>query len=199
MPVPSESPNEFSSWFLAAAALFAAVGAIAAWLLVVRARRLEEKLERLAKLDDVAAQVTRLAERDEELDLRRLEHVLIDIRDGQRRVEDRLLALLESRARAGDDAGRATSVSAEPDATLPATHDATGAALSDRVVSRLLSLGYERIVLVTPSAELGRIAREGGAIVVEARRDGAACKGRVLVADGRIHDLQIQSAYSTFP
>lgn len=200
--MPIETPSEVYTWFLAAAAGLTAVGAVAAWMIVHRARRIEERLARLDRLDELAAGVKTLAAREGELDLRRLEHVLIDIRDGQRRVEDRMLALLEARARHVVE-GRSSSLGDEAatgGALVPASASAeAGAALSDRIVTRLLALGYERIVLVTPTDEIARVAREGGAVVVESRRDGAACKGRVIVADGRIHDLQIQSAYSTFP
>jgi hypothetical protein len=192
--MPPETHVDVLTWLVALAALLAAAGAVAAWLILGRFRRVEAGLERLAKLDDLAAHVKTLAEREDELDLRRLEHVLIDIRDGQRRVEDRILALLESRASEslqGSNAGASTAV--QPSGA------AAGAALTDRIVTRLLALGYERITFVTPSADVARIAGEGGAITVEARRDGAACKGRVIVAGGRIEDLQIQSAYSTFP
>lgn len=200
--MPIETPSEVYTWFLAAAAGLTAVGAVAAWMIVHRARRIEERLARLDRLDELAAGVKMLAAREGELDLRRLEHVLIDIRDGQRRVEDRMLALLEARAGLVAE-GRSSSLGAEAatgGALVPASASSeAGAALSDRIVTRLLALGYERIVLVTPTDEIARVAREGGAVVVESRRDGAACKGRVIVADGRIHDLQIQSAYSTFP
>ena len=200
--MPIETPSEVYTWFLAAAAGLTAVGAVAAGMIVHRARRIEERLARLDRLDELAAGVKMLAAREGELDLRRLEHVLIDIRDGQRRVEDRMLALLEARAGLVAE-GRSSSLGAEAatgGALVPASASSeAGAALSDRIVTRLLALGYERIVLVTPTDEIARVAREGGAVVVESRRDGAACKGRVIVADGRIHDLQIQSAYSTFP
>jgi hypothetical protein len=192
--MPPETHIDVLTWLVALAACLAAAGAVAAWLILGRFRRVEASLDRLSKLDDVAAHVKTLAEREDELDLRRLEHVLIDIRDGQRRVEDRILALLESRAAealTGPDAGASTA--------LQPAGAAAGAALTDRIVTRLLALGYERITFVTSSAEIARIAGEDGAIAIEARRDGAACKGRVIVAGGRIEDLQIQSAYSTFP
>jgi hypothetical protein len=71
--------------------------------------------------------------------------------------------------------------------------------LADRIVTRLLALGYDRITFVTPPTELALGTQGDLDVVVEARRDGAACKGRVLVRHGRIHDIQIQSAYAAFP
>ena len=192
-----ESALDPTLWVLFFVAIAAAAGAVGVWMLVSRAARLEGGLAHLDKLDDVTATLEKLASNQDGLDLRRLEHVLIDIRDGQKRVEERMLEIVESHARGavfsqGTSEGSATRA-------VDLAGAAAGGALADRIVTRLLALGYERIVLVTPSEDQGRIAREGGAIVVEAKRDGAACKGRVLVADGRIADIQIQSAYSTFP
>jgi hypothetical protein len=191
--MPAETHVDVLTWLVALGAGLAAAGAVAAWLILGRLRRTEAAFERLARLDEIATHVKALAEHEDALDVRRLEHVLIDIRDGQRRVEDRMLALVEARA------GQNLASDAPATNALQPVGAAAGAALTDRIVTRLLALGYERIAFVTPAAEVARICAEDGAITIEARRDGAACKGRVIVAGGRIDDLQIQSAYSTFP
>ncbi len=191
--MPAETHIDVLTWLVALGAGLAAAGAVAAWLILGRLKRAEAAFERLSRLDEIAANLKALTVREDDLDLRRLEHVLIDIRDGQRRVEDRLLALVEARANES-----LTGVAASTSALQPAGA-AAGGAMTDRIVTRLLALGYERITFVTNASDIARIASEGGAITIEARRDGAACKGRVIVADGRIDDLQIQSAYSTFP
>ena len=192
--MPAELPIDVLTWLVALIAGLAAAVAVATWMIMAHLRRIEAGMQSLGRLDELAADVRALAQREDELDLRRLEHVLIDIRDGQRRVEDRILALLEARASAS-----LTGERAEGSRSLEPAGAAAGAALTDRVVTRLLALGYERITFVTSAADIARIAGEGGAITVEARRDGAACKGRVIVGGGRIEDLPIQSAYSTFP
>lgn len=182
---------EVSTWILVALLCIALGGGVAAWLVVASLRRAETQLAPLARIEEIQAQIARLAREEEGLDLRRIEHVLLDVRDHLKRLEERLLTVVEARVReslATGDQGRAL---------VPATGD--GGALADRIVTRLLALGYERVVLVTPTSELQAIALAGGSVVVEARRDGAACKGRILVQDGRIADVQIQSAYSTFP
>ncbi|MDZ4774463.1 MAG: hypothetical protein SGI72_15150 [Planctomycetota bacterium] len=186
--MPIESQNAVLVWIASLTAVCAASAAVAAWLLVARAKHIEDRLERLERLDELAAEVKKLTRPDQDLDVRRVEHVLIDIRDAHKRVEERLLSMLESQSRESlaENAGRSLTLDA-----------ANG--LQDRIVTRLLALGYERIVLVTEPADMARIANEGGAIVVEARRDGAACKGRAIIEGGRIQDIQIQSAYSTFP
>lgn len=141
-----------------------------------------------AQLAEIAALLKTLANAQTGLDLRRLEHVLIDIRDGQKRVEDRLLATLEARS-----GGAASRTALEPVGSAVAT------ALPERIVTRLLALGYERIQFVTPLADVQKLSAMDGEVLVEARRDGAACKGRVILRGGTIADLQIQSAYSIFP
>ena len=168
------------------------VAVAVACLLVLRLEQHLRALARRSGADDrlaaIAAAVEKLAKSNSELDLRRLEHVLIDIRDGQRRVEDRLLAALEAQS------GRPASASA-----LEPVHQALQSTMPERIVTRLLALGYERIQFVTPVAEVQKLSAGDGEVAVEARRDGAACKGRVMVRNGAIADLQLQSAYSIFP
>ncbi|MFN0244886.1 MAG: hypothetical protein ACKVWV_18540 [Planctomycetota bacterium] len=170
---------------LAGTVVAALVTAVAAWLVIVRLRAIEDRLGRLDRLDDLQRGVARFLEERGELDLKRVEHALYDIRDGQKRVEDRMLAVIESRASAGGGS-----------ALLGAP---TGGALAERVVTRLLALGYERVQLVSSTDELAVVAESGGEVLVEARRDGAPCKGRVRVKQGAIVDVAIQSAYSAFP
>ncbi len=172
---------------LSALLVCAAAGAIAAWQLLARWKQAEKHLERLEDLSALRQQVERLAAQQPELDLRRLEHVLLDLRDLTRRTEERMLALLESsRARGGD-------------ASLPVPAAQGAAELCERVLARLVALGYERVQLVTPLAELAPLLGGEGSITLEARRDGVACKGRVKIKAGAIQDVEMQSAYSAFP
>jgi hypothetical protein len=176
-------------WLVVAAigALLAAgAAACAAIVLQARAKEVARRLERLeSSLVELAKALGATRDEARELDLRRVEHALLDLRDLARRVEDRIVVADESRRRAEL-------------LPQPGQLASPGGGLADRVVSRLLALGYERITFVTPPAELDAGTGDHD-IVVEARRDGAACKGRVLVRGGRIHDIQIQSAYAAFP
>ena len=177
-------------WVLAALLGAALACAIALCVLVVRLRRFEagqtQQVEHLAAL---RASLERLAATHADLDLRRLEHALIDMRDTERRTADLLLAFTERSARE----------SLGPNANLAPIAAPSAGALSERIVTRLVALGYERIVLITPHAALEALLAGEGHVQVEARRDGAACKGRVHVRQGAIVDVQIQSAYSIFP
>jgi hypothetical protein len=169
--------------WLGVALLGAAAGAaLAAWTLVRRLADLRGELRALETLPELQRTLARwLAERDD-LDLRRIEHLLIDLRDGSKRVEELLLRAEELRA-------------ARSDALVPAA----APSLAERIVNRLVALGYERIELVTPQEALETFARGGGDVLVEARREGVLCKGRVRVRGGRIDSVHLQPAFPIFP
>lgn len=172
----------------AASVVLLAAAAAALWLVVARLRRMESKTASLDRLEGIQGALEKMQAERGELDLRRIEHVLIDIRDGQRRVEDRMLAVLERSAGARGGAGALETISA-----------GSAEALADRIVTRLLALGYERVQLVTPSEKIGEMVAGDGEVTVEARREGAACKGKIVIRRGAIVDVQLQSAYTAFP
>ena len=153
-----------------------------------RLRRQADALEPLGRLENIEALLRQFVGRGDELGLRRLEHVLIDLRDGQRRLEERLVRQLEA-APAGVADGEHAVVESPRQAGL-----------SERVTTRLLSMGFERIEVLTPleALEALEFASEGE-VVVEARRGGALHKGRVLVKDGSICDVRLRSSYEAFP
>lgn len=165
------------------------------WTLVNRQRALEDVLTRLDRLEEIRAQVAKLAASGGDLDLRRLEHVLIDIRDGHKRLEERLLQLAEVAHSAPTMEVPMPSTAREPERK-------SGGALSERVVNRLLAMGYERIQVVTPIDELQAMLdgeEQAGDVLVEARRAGAACKGRVAIRAGSISGVELKSAHAMFP
>jgi hypothetical protein len=173
-------------WLLAAlliAAIFAAVGV---WTLVARWKELAALAQRFDVLESVDTQLKRIVADRGDLDLRRIEHVLLELRDPSRRLEDTLL--------------RATQAARPGASSNPALPDI--ATLSDRVINRLLAHGYEQVQLVTRLDELGAIFEAEGGVgeaLVEARRNGVLCKGRVLVRNGVVTDVEMQPAYSVFP
>jgi hypothetical protein len=179
--------------------LLGLLGALIALLIRIQLRlaRIEQSMSALGTLESTARSVEKLAGRETELDLRRLEHVLIDLRDGQRRTEDRLLSLLEN----GRASGVPSSAGGGHSGTLTGalSTGASGSELQERILTRLLALGYERIVFITSAPEIAALPNLEGPVLVEARRDGVACKGRVILRAGSIHDVQMQSAYSAFP
>ncbi len=174
-------------FWLACMSMVLLIGAlVVAVTMAGRLRQIEEKLQRLERLDTLDAGLTQIVERHGELDLRRLEHVLLDMRDGQKRVEERLLAVVEA---ANQEHQSFTAIEKE---------GARGA-VSDRIVNRLLALGFERIELLTQSDDLEALLKTGGDVLVEARREGALHKGRVILKDGAIADVQMRSSYGVFP
>lgn len=172
-------------WLVAFGALAAAATGAGVWMLLRELRGLAKLGERLNVLDDIRATLARVAKEREDLDLRRLEHVLIELRDGQRRLEDLLL--------------RASQMGAATPASPAAPAGAVG--LSERIVQRLLAQGFERVQVVPSLEELAKLSEPGGVheIPIEARRNGVLCKGRVLVRDGVVIDVEVQPAYSMFP
>ena len=170
-----------------------AVGTTLGWL---QARRLEARLDRL----DRGAALDRLVELAEARakqggdrgDGRRVEHVMVEVRDGIKRLDQTLMTFLEKQATLAERPS--------PDAnTPPNTGRNRQPALAERVVNRLLALGYEGVQLVPDREELERIFDEDGDAAVEVRRDGALYRGRVEIRDGVIQDVVVRPFYSLFP
>lgn len=171
-------------WLGFAVLVAAGAAALAAWTLVRRLERLQASLGALETLNELQRTLASWLGQRDDLDLRRIEHLLIDLRDGSKRLEDLLQRSSELHASAS------TNESLVP-ALLPG--------VAERIVNRLVALGYERIELVTPHESLETFAASGGDVIVEARRDGVLCKGRVRVRGGRIDSVQLQPAYPIFP
>jgi hypothetical protein len=193
--VPPLSAFQAGSWtaeapvWIALAALVALVAAAAGvWTLVVHLREVREEGKRLETLADLDQKLGRLVADREDLDLRRLEHVLIDLRDGQKRLEDVLLRVLE-RERPGGEAALGQDLVVPP----------SGEVVGERVVNRLLAMGYRHVQVVTRAEKLAELGRKDGEVLVEARRDGVLYKGRVVLRGGRLADVDMNPAYSIFP
>jgi len=160
------------------------------FVLLASIRRLEKRLGSLDRLQGLETALQKLAEREAAIDLRRTEHVLLDVRDQVKRLEERVMSLSERGARAGLSTDLVSTT---------ATPAAASSLVTDRILTRLLALGYERIQIVTSGDELAALSAGEGDAIVEARRDGALCKGRVRVAHGQVGAVQVQPAYSAFP
>jgi hypothetical protein len=200
MPTSQEIPGALSAvpgwlpeatfWAVVALLFVALAATVGIWTLVARMRELGRQNERLATLDEILHKVSELVAARDDLDLRRIEHVLIDLRDAQGRLEEAFLRAVESMARGGEGivisgAGEASGIG--------------GGHLGERVVNRLLALGYERVQIVTAPGELDELVGGDGEVLVEARRGGAQHKGRVVIRSGGLADVEISSSYSAFP
>src|SRR5687767_1193054 len=126
------------SWLLLALLGACAVGL---WVAVARLGEIERRLRGPARGEDGSGPAAGKAAR-ESVDLRRVEELLHELRDGSKRLEDVLLRLLA--------AGRGSP-------QLAAGAGAAPADLAERVIQRMLALGYERIVVVTPREQFGAI------------------------------------------
>jgi hypothetical protein len=183
LAVPAWWP-EAVLWLGVALVFLLAAVVFALFTLHRRLESMQRELEPLATLAELQRTLqTALAGRDA-LDLRRIEHVLIDLRDGSRRLEEQLLRLAEQRH---ETAGGSALVALAPPS------------VAERIQNRLFALGYERVELIAPSAEVEALAQGEGEVRVEARREGALCKGRVRLRAGRIEAVQLEPAYPIFP
>jgi hypothetical protein len=196
-PLLLQTPDTPAGWLLAVAVVAGVVGAAAAvaaaaaaWTLVARHRELAARARALEHLEGLARDVSALAADRGDLDLRRIEHVLIELRDAQKRLEDVLLRHAE--------ATRAAVLAGDPSTALvPAASG--GEMVGERAINRLLAMGYERIQIVTRAEKLAELAARDGEVLVEARKEGVLHKGRVLVRSGRIANVELHPAYSIFP
>jgi hypothetical protein len=184
MPADSSVSATVLCWLAVLVVATTLAASVGVWLILARLRELHKSTSELGRLEELSASVKKIASDRSDLDLRRVEHVLIEIRDAERRLEDALVRLSESRASPNgpEQAGRSSSVS-----------------LAERVTTRLLALGYERVQFVTPLSELEKLGDQDGEVLVEVRRAGVPCKGRVLVRGGALSDVEIKTAYATFP
>jgi len=173
-------------WLGLALLVAATVAAVGAWTLVARLQALAVEAKGLGTLKEIERAIQGLLAAREELDLRRVEHLLIDLRDATRRVEQALLRAQELRP-------------VERDALVPYAAQGPAQNLAERVVNRLLALGFERIEIVTPVEELERLTDADGHVLVESRREGMLHKGKVAIRSGRIESVHLAPAFPIFP
>ena len=76
--------------------------------------------------------------------------------------------------------------------------DPVAAALA-LVRARLESQGYSSVEIITPREEITGDVCRSGSVVVEARRSGAVCKGRVQLEDGAPVDVVLRPGHEMFP
>ena len=177
--------DEATFWATLAVLVASVVAAAGVWSLVASLRKLREEASRLSVLEELDQKLARLVAERRDLDLRRIEHAILELRDAQRRQEDAFLSAVEGRRH-------------EPAHTEVLTGP-SDEAVGERVTNRLLSLGYERVQIVTRKEKLAELARRDGEVLVEARRDGVLYKGRASLRAGRITDVELNPAYSIFP
>jgi hypothetical protein len=184
--MPSEIQETLATsigWIALVSALLLAGIAALLHQLLGRVRAMEERLAALDRLDGIQGELSRLQRQGQAGDQARLEGALVELRDSQRRLAERLVQAAETatRERSGAPGGE------------------SAASGSERVVNRLLAQGYEGVHLLATREEVERAFEAGGELLVEARREGVVCKGRVRIADGRIRDAELRSAHSMFP
>ena len=175
-------------WVVVALFVACVAAAVGVWTIAGRLSALARDTRRLGHLERLSEDLGRISQEREGLDLRRVEHVLVDLREGQARLEDALLRTLEMQR---------ASNGAEGEVLHP---HVPNEALAERVVNRLLSLGFGQVQLVSSIEEIQALAPDGdGEVVVEAKKNGVLHKGRVLVRKGRLAEVEVQPTYAIFP
>lgn len=199
--VPFDWSTDSPPWIGLATVVAVGAGVHLLSRLLRRVRALERSLVKLELLERMDTSLARLLDEpsapDVEVDLRPVEDALRLLGEEQRRHTDRVVQALDAVREAA-----ARSLAAEPPeppAPVVVESRVLPESLVDRVVDRLLALGYERVEFVTPAEQLESVFQRGGEVRVEARRDGAPHKGRVVVREGRIDDVHLRSSYETFP
>lgn len=184
LPADPEAAAGLALW-IAGASLGALIVVIwQLWRMNALLAEQAEQMESLQGLEEIVESLEVIAERSDQLGRRRLEHVLIDIRDGQKRFEERWLAQVEKQGGASG--------------TMPGI-DSSATSLSERITNRLLAMGFERIDVLSPIEEVEAIGEGDGEVRVEARRAGVAHKGHVLLREGSIADVRLRDGYDAFP
>ncbi|MGC6487527.1 MAG: hypothetical protein ACON4Z_07775 [Planctomycetota bacterium] len=180
------------------------VAVLAGYVLVhLRLIRFEEHLRHLQRLTDVDDRLKALDERCQALaaavapeerarlaaQLDRLHEDLEDLGERARTLGEAAVQIPAMRPASSSGAG-ATQEDAAGDRT-PA------AQIVSRIEARLLQLGYRNLRLLGDLR--GVEVSDEVEVQVEAERNGMPCKGRIVVHNGSVSDLHMQTVAQSFP
>ena len=155
---------------------------------------------RLARFETYLREITGLKMLNERLkgvsDV--LERVRLDhVEDLLGQLHDDLLALREGQSRLEKGMGRARPSAAEADGPVLEPVQSAGARIRALVESRLLSMGYSDLRLLT---DLSGVSLESETVVrVECSKANMVSKGRVVTRNGAIVDVDLTPAAQVFP
>lgn len=168
-------------------------------LIHLRVVRFEEHLRGLAVLRSIDERIAALPQHLPTADKDRLKVIEAHLQALREAIED----LRETGERIGANLGEAIVQIPQPPApvVVEAGSGAAAASLSDRtralVEARLLQLGFGNLRLLS---DLSSMPLEGDVEVqVEAERRHMPYKGRVLLRNGSVRDVAMQSAATSFP
>ncbi len=163
-------------------------------LVHLRLLRFEEHMRKLSGIPVLDDRLRLLIETIEKLRLDRLEaHLerlhedLQDVREATTEVQNAVVRI-----------PRPAAIAAGADApAIAATHESEGARLLAVVETRLLQLGYSNIQVLS---DVSRLHADGDAEVqVECEKGGMPAKGRVLLRNGAVRDVALQTVAQMFP
>lgn len=196
-PVDGTTAGAGLGWLLPWLAIGGLAGLAAAVIYLQRLARATESLGEQARqagaqIESLHASLARFAATREDLDLRRLEHLLVDLRDQGARTEETLLRAVQAARTEAGSSGDAKATGAGGAATWV-----------ERIENRLLSLGYAQVQVFLEREQLAQLddasEREPVSVPVEALRREVLHKGCVRVRAGRIVDVELNPPYAMFP
>lgn len=167
--------------------LFFAALLVAYVLVHVRLVRFETYLKEIAGIKSLNDRLKRVSDVLERVRLDRVEEQL-----------DQLHADMAQLLEAADRVERAIRVAAPPAGAAPAPAAfAAGERIRAAVETRLLSLGYSDLKLLT---DLSKASLDDDLeVLVECQKDHVTCKGKVTTRNGAIREVQMQPVTQTFP
>lgn len=182
-------------------ALFFAALLVGYVLVHLRMIRFEEHLEklsgikglddRLRSLDDrvkqMAESTAKVSMERVSVQLERLHEDLEDLREATTEVKQAVVQIPTPAAREKGGAAERGPVNPESPATR----------IVALIETRLLQLGYRHIRLIGNLA--GAQMADEIEVQVEAERNGMPFKGRVVMRNGSVHDVNVQSVAQAFP
>ncbi|MEM9383388.1 MAG: hypothetical protein AAGB93_25830 [Planctomycetota bacterium] len=140
-------------------------------------------------------------------DMDRIVEALDRANEAQVEATRETVARLDALARALQDvaaratAAPATTTAAGAEAAPDARTRARGrvAQALDHVHARLAAMGYTEVRIVTEADLITEELVRSGELLVEARRAGGVHKGKVVLEDGAVADVRLQSGHGMFP
>jgi len=185
--------------------LFFAALLVGYLLLHLRVARFEEHLRALKHLGSIDQRLEGLVAGLPDLDKERVERIEALLQ----RLHDDLEDLKEAATSVGESVVKLPQRSAAAQGLTAAGMSADGAVFSAGppasvsgriraiVESRLLQLGYTRLKLLTDLSEAS--PDKDVEVQVECERGHMPAKGRVLVRNGAVYDVAMQTVATTFP
>ncbi len=172
--------------------LFFAALLIGYVLVHVRLGRFERYLQEVAGLKQLNERLERVAQSIERVRLERTEQALALLHEDLGGVAEACARVERAVRRSGENAPAAVTVAAPTSEPVSAP-----ARVRDAVTDRLLALGYRNLRVLSDLANASLDERIE--VTVECEKSQLSYKGKVVVQNGAVVDMQLQSVNQAFP